>query len=106
MPKRLLPTLALILPLATFAAAPAAANTSCRQATSEYKSKYEPFISKFYNMTDHDAQCRLAEERRRDVKYFGAKLRQACAGTSNDTIRAARDDIETFALTALNICGP
>ena len=106
MPKSLLLFLALILSLAAFTAGPAAADTSCRQATSEYKSKYEPFISKFYNMTDQTAQCQLAKERRREIKNFGIKLKGACAGNSNEAIRNARDDIETFALTPLNICGP
>jgi hypothetical protein len=110
MPNRLSPLLALplamVLASAPFIAGPAAADTSCRQVTAEYKSKYEPFISKFYNMTDQAAQCRLVKERRQEIRNFGTKLKGACAGTSTDTTRTARDDIETFALTALNICGP
>lgn len=106
MPKRLNFILALTAPLAMLAASPAAADTSCRQAMSQYNSKYEPLISKFYNMTDREAQCRLAEERRRELKNFATALKGACAGTTTENIRNARDDLETFALTALNICGP
>ncbi|TDH38966.1 hypothetical protein E2A64_07715 [Pseudohoeflea suaedae] len=85
---------------------PAAADTSCRQALGEYKSKYEPFLSEFYNMNDKAAQCALVDQRRREIRNFGTKLKSACTGTSTDQVQSARDDIETFALTALNICGP
>ena len=104
--KRLFPVVALLLVAAPLAASPAAADTTCRQAMSEYKSKYEPFTSKFYNMTNQTEQCAIAKERRREVKNFAIKLKGACTGTSTDAIRTARDDLETFALTALNICGP
>ena len=76
------------------------------QAISEYRSKYEPFLSNFYNMNDKTAQCALVDQRRREIRNFGTKLKSACTGTSTEQVRGARDDIETFALTALNICGP
>ena len=106
MPKKLLLAVTLAALSAPVFAAPAAADTSCRQALNEYRSKYEPFLSNFYNMNDKSAQCALVDQRRTQVRNFGKKLKTACTGTSNDRVRGARDDIETFALTALNICGP
>lgn len=106
MPNRLLLAVTLAALSAPVLAVPAAADTSCRQAISEYRSKYEPFLSNFYNMNDKTAQCALVDQRRREIRNFGTKLKSACTGTSTEQVRGARDDIETFALTALNICGP
>lgn len=106
MPNRLLFAVTLAALSAPVLAVPAAADTSCRQAISEYRSKYEPFLSNFYNMNDKTAQCALVDQRRREIRNFGTKLKSACTGTSTEQVRGARDDIETFALTALNICGP